>query len=84
MHGDEESIDTLAKIGIKRSMSRTSHPWDDAVIESFFSTLHFELLMRTRFENHVDAQQSITEWIANIDNTQRRHTTIGNRSPNQL
>ncbi len=81
IYGDEEYLDTLDKIGIKRSMSRTSNPWDNAVIESFFSTLHFELLSRTRFENQEDAQQSITEWINNFYNSQRRHTTIGNISP---
>lgn len=81
IYRDEEYLDTLDKIGIKRSMSRTSNPWDSAVIESFFSTLHFELLSRTRFENQEDAQPSITEWINNFYNSQRRHTTIGNTSP---
>ena len=88
IHSDRGGIyggaDYLAKtkeVGIKRSMSRTSNPWDNAVIESFFSTLHFELLSRTRLRNHEDAQQSITEWINNFYNSQRRHTTIGNTSP---
>ena len=81
IYGDAEYLDMLDKIGITRSMSRTSNPWDNAVIESFFSTLHFELLSRTPFENQEDAQQSITEWIHNFYNSQRRHTTIGNTSP---
>ena len=55
IYGDEEYLDTLDKIGIKRSMSRTNYPRDVAVIESFFRTVHFELLTRTRFENQDDA-----------------------------
>ena len=46
--GDADYLDLLDKIGIKRSMSRTSNPWDNALIESCFSTLHFKLLSRTR------------------------------------
>ena len=84
IYGGEEYLDKIAEIGIKRSMSRTSNPWDNAVIESFFSTLHFELLTRTRLESQEDAQQSITEWIDNFYNAQRRHTTIGNTPPHQL
>ncbi len=81
IYGGAEYLDTLDKTGIKRSMSRTSNPWDNAVIESFFSTLHFELLARTRFDNQEDAQQSITDWIDNFYNPQPRHATIGNTSP---
>ena len=33
----------LEEHGVKRSMSRKRNPWDNAVIESFFSTLRFEL-----------------------------------------
>ncbi len=84
IYGDQDYLDKIGEIGIKRSMSRTSNPWDNAVIESFFSTLHFELLSRTRFNNQEDAQQSITEWIDNFYNSQRRHTTIGNTPPHQL
>ena len=81
IYGDEMYLDTIDRSGIKRSMSRTSNPWDNAVIESFFSTLHFELLARTRFKDQEEAQRAITEWIDNFYNSQRRHTTIGNTSP---
>ena len=65
-------------------MSRTSNPSDNAVIENLFSTLHFELLTHTRFENQDDAQQSITEWIDNFYDSHRRHTTIGITLPDHL
>ena len=63
IYGGAEYLDKIAEIGIKRSMSPTSNPWDNAVIESFFSTLHFKLLSRTRFENQDDAQQSINHRV---------------------
>jgi putative transposase len=57
-------------------MSRTSSPWDNAVIESFFSTLTHE-----RYVGPDGAQRSIAEWIEDFYNTQRRHTSLGNMSP---
>ena len=50
-------------------------------MESFFSTLQFELLSRNRFEKLEDARAAITEWIDGFYNSQRRHTTIGGTSP---
>ncbi len=50
-------------------------------MESFFSTLQFELLSRKRFETLDDARAVITEWIDGSYNTLRGHTTIGNMSP---
>ncbi len=46
---------------VKRSMSRKADPWDNAVIESFFSTLPVELLSRQRFERFEDARRTISE-----------------------
>ncbi len=81
IYGDDDYLRRLKSLGIERSMSRPSNPWDNAVIESFFSTLHFELLSRRRFERTADAQDAIAEWIDGFYNPQRRHTTIGNTSP---
>ncbi len=63
------------------SMTRASNPWDDAAMESFFSTLQFELLSRNRFEKFEDVRAAIIEWIDDFYNSQRRHTTIGGTSP---
>ncbi len=62
-------------------MSRTGNPWDNAVVESFFSTLTHELLNRERYGDPEQAQRSISEWIDGFYNPQRRHTTIRNMSP---
>ena len=81
IYGEEEYIQRIAALGITRSMSRKADPWDNAVIESFFSTLHFELLSRWRFERFEDARSAISEWIDGFYNPQRRHSNNGNTSP---
>lgn len=81
IYGDEECLKKLEEHGVKRSMSRKKNPWDNAVIESFFSTLRFELLGRTRFADPDEAERGISEWIERFNNLYRRHTTLGNVRP---
>lgn len=83
IYGESEYLRTLEALGIRRSMSRARNPWDNAVIESFFSTLRLELLDRTRFVDQEHARRVISEWIDGFYNLQRMHTTIGNKSPVQ-
>jgi len=61
IYGEEQYIQRLAAHGIKRSMSCKADPWDNAVIESFFSTLPVELLSRRRFERFENARRAISE-----------------------
>ena len=63
IYGEHEYVQRLSTLGIERSMSRASNPWDNAAMGSFFSTLQFELLSRNRFEKLEDARAAITEWI---------------------
>ena len=79
--GDGDFVRKAQEHGMRRSMSRTSNPWDNAVIESFFSTLTFELLERERYGDTDVAQRSIAEWVDDFYNTTRRHTSLGNMSP---
>jgi len=81
IYGDEDYLKKLEEHGVKRSMSRKRNPWDNAVIESFFSTLRFELLCRTRFADPDEAERGISEWIERFYNLHRRHTTLGSVSP---
>lgn len=78
---DDAYVRKARGLGMRRSMSRARNPWDNAVIESFFSTLRFELLDREKYSDPEHAQQSIAEWIDGFYNIQRRHGTIGNMSP---
>ena len=71
----------LAEQGFEASMSRTGDCWDNAVAESFFATLEFELIARRRWATRREARQAIFRYIASWYNTQRRHSTLAYRSP---
>ena len=63
------------------SMSRTADCWDNAVVESFFSTLKQELVYRRDFSTHDEARAAIFEYIEGFYNRTRRHSTLGYLSP---
>jgi len=71
----------LAAHGIDCSMSRKGNCRDNAVVESFFHTLHVELVHHRRYLTRDEARQDIFEWIEVFYNQQRRHSTLGYRSP---
>ena len=55
--------------------------FDNAMAESFFATLECELLDRTHFVDHRQAQREIFEFIEGWDNPHRRHQGLGYHSP---
>jgi putative transposase len=71
----------LAGHGIEASMSRRGNCWDNAVVESFFSTLKRELVHHERYAGHEEARRSLFEYIEVFYNRRRRHSTLGYRSP---
>ena len=71
----------LSKAGITCSMSRRANCWDNAVAESFFSTLKTELVHNMIFMTRASAKTTIAEWIEIFYNGKRRHSTIGYISP---
>lgn len=71
----------LAAEGIACSMSRKGNCWDNACVESFFATLKKELVHDRRYLTREEAKQEIFEYIEVFYNRQRRHTTLGYRSP---
>lgn len=74
----------LAARGIEYSMSRKGNCWDNAVVESFFSTLKQELVYTTDFTTHEQARLALFEYIEVFYNWQRRHSTLGYVSPVQF
>jgi transposase InsO family protein len=73
----------LAAHGVWPSMSRKGDCWDNAVAESFFSTLEHELLADADFHSRHEAQHAIFEFIEVWYNRERRHSTLGYVSPVQ-
>jgi putative transposase len=71
----------LAEHGIACSMSRKGNCWDNAVVESFFHTLKIEHVHHQRYLTREEARRDIFEWIEVFYNRQRRHSTLGYRSP---
>jgi len=65
--------------GIVCSMSRRGNCYDNAVMESFFSTVKHEL--RDRFESHGLAKMALFDYIEVFYNQRRRHSTLGQISP---
>jgi putative transposase len=69
----------LDAFGITCSMSRRGNCFDNAVIESFFSTVKAELA--DRFDNGGDAKIALFDYIEVFYNQRRRHSTLGQISP---
>jgi transposase InsO family protein len=87
MHTDQGSEYTAKifraaceRIGIKQSMGRVGSALDNAVIESWHSTLEFELRSLERFATKAQARARVAAWIDEY-NRDRKHSSVGMRSP---
>jgi putative transposase len=74
----------LAQQGISCSMSRRGDCWDNAVMESFFSTMKTERINRRHYLTPDEARADIFDYIERFYNARRRHSTIGYVSPMQF
>ena len=54
---------------------------DNAMMESFFSSLKTECVNRQVYQSHSEAKLSIFEWIEVFYNRQRRHSSLDYLSP---
>ena len=68
------------RLGIAQSMGRPGSALDNAVIESWHSTLEFELRSLRQFTTRAQARAAVAAWIEDY-NTVRRHSALGMRSP---
>lgn len=71
----------LQEAGLVASMSRKGMPYDNAVMESFFSSLKQELTHHERFASLDQARGKVFEYIEVFYNRQRLHSALGYRSP---
>jgi putative transposase len=79
--GDYRAL--LEAYGMVCSMSRVGDCWDNAVAESFFATLKRELVEDADWATREAARLAVFEYIEVWYNRQRRHSTLGYRSPVQ-
>jgi putative transposase len=71
----------LAKHGVTASMSRTANCYDNATMESFWSTLKHELVYRRHFATRQEAMTAIFAYIEGFYNRRRLHSALGYQSP---
>jgi putative transposase len=71
----------MADHGVTCSMSRSGNVWDNAAMESFFSSLKTERTVRRIYRTRDEARADVFDYIERFYNTKRRHSTIGYLSP---
>ena len=74
----------LDDLGIDVSMSRKGNCWDNAVAESFFSTIKTELVYERRWATRLALRDAVFDYIEVFYNRQRLHSTLGYKSPFQF
>jgi putative transposase len=71
----------MADHGITCSMSRSGNVWDNAAMESFFSSLKTERTAAKVYRTRDDAKADVFDYIERFHNPRRRHSTLGHLSP---
>ena len=71
----------LADQGVTCSMSRAGNCWDNAAMESFFSSLKTERTANKTYRTRDQAKADVFDYIERFYNPRRRHSTLGYLSP---
>jgi putative transposase len=71
----------LQSASLLPSMSARGNCYDNAAMEAFWSTLKTELIHRHSFQDWVQAQTVITEYIHSFYNSKRLHSALDYQSP---
>jgi putative transposase len=80
-YSSEQFQTLLADHCISCSMSRSGNVWDNAAMESFFSSLKTERTARKVYRTRDNARADVFDYIERFYNPRRRHSTIGYLSP---
>lgn len=71
----------MADHGVNCSMSRAGNVWDNAAMESFFSSLKTERTARKTYRTRNEARADVFDYVERFYNPRRRHSTLGYLSP---
>jgi putative transposase len=71
----------MAEHGVTCSLSRSGNVWDNAAMESFFSSLKTERTARKLYRTRDQARADVFDYIERFYNSRRRHSTLGYVSP---
>jgi transposase InsO family protein len=80
-YASEAYQEILAQHGIRCSMSRKGDCWDNAVAESFFASLEWELIEESDWHTHEEARRAVFDYIEVWYNRQRLHSSLDYKSP---
>jgi putative transposase len=80
-YSSEQFQRLMADNGVVCSMSRSGNVWDNAAMESFFSSLKTERTARKLYRTRDEARADVFDYIERFYNPKRRHSTIGYLSP---
>ena len=80
-HSSEQLQKLLADHRVICSMSRSGNVWDNAAMESFFSSLKTERTARKVYRTRDQARADVFDYIERFYNPRRRHSTIRYLSP---
>jgi putative transposase len=69
------------EVGIRPSMGSVGDAYDNAMCESFFSTLECDLLSRRKFVSQAEAKVACFSYIEGFYNPVRLHSAVGYQSP---
>jgi transposase InsO family protein len=65
-------------------MSAPGHCYDNAAMESFFSTLKTELLHRQSWSSHAQVELALFDYIETFYNRRRLHSALNYQSPSEF
>jgi putative transposase len=80
-YASEQFQRLMTNNGVVCSKSRSGNVWDNAAMESFFSSLKTERTARKVDRTRYQARADVFDYIERFYNPQRRHSTIGYVSP---
>lgn len=65
-------------------MSRSGNCWDNAAMESFFSSLKTERVRKKVYRSRDQARADVFDYIERFYNPARRHSTLGYPKPHRI
>ena len=83
-YGSDDAVRFCKDHGLIPSMSRRGNCFDNAVAESFFSSLKKERIRRRIYQSREEARADVFEYIEVFYNRNRRHSHLGQVSPHDF
>lgn len=80
-YGSDDWLRFLKAHQLEPSMSRRGNCWDNAVVESFFSSLKKERIKKRIYKTRELARADVFDYIESFYNRTRRHSHLGGLSP---